>query len=64
MGPRLEFVPCGQIPQDEEEEELSSAQLKDRHHVFLIHKVKESFLTVHAEKGSMEVKKWAMLASP
>lgn len=34
MGPRLEFVPCGQIPQDEEEEELSSAQLKDRHDVF------------------------------
>ena len=57
MGPRLEFVPCGQIPQDEEEEELSSAQLKDRHDVFFILKVKETFLTVHAEKGSMEVKK-------
>ena len=48
MGPRLEFVPSGQILQDEEEEELSSAQLKDRPHVFLILKVKETFLTVHA----------------
>ena len=43
---QLEFVTCGQILQDEEEEELSPAQIRD--HIFLILKVKETFLTIHA----------------
>ena len=30
-------------------EELSPAQIKDRHHIFLILQVKETFLTTHAQ---------------
>ena len=52
---QLEFVPCGQILQDEEEEELSPAQIRD--HIFLIFKVKETFLTAHAQKGSLKARK-------
>ena len=59
---QLEFVPCGQILQDEEDEELSPAQR--RHHMFLILKVKETFPTTHAQKASLEVKKGVMSAYP
>ena len=38
-------------------EELSLAQIKDRNHIFLILKVKETFPTTHAQKGSLKVKK-------
>ena len=31
--------------------------MKDRDHLFLIFKVKEIFLTIHAQKGSLEVKR-------
>ena len=36
-------------------EELSPAQIRD--HIFLILKVKETFPTTHAQKGSLEVKR-------
>ena len=38
-------------------EELSPAQIKDRNRIFLILEVKETFLTIYAQKGSWEVKK-------
>ena len=43
---QLDIVPCEQVLQDEEKEELSSAQIRD--HIFLILKVKEPFPTTHA----------------
>ena len=52
---QLEFVPWGQKLQDEEKEELNSAQIRD--HIFLIREVKETFPTTHAQKGSSEVKR-------
>ena len=64
-GPRaeqLEFVPCGQILQDEEEEELSPFQI--RNHIFLILEVKENFPTIHAQEGYLEVKKGVMSTYP
>ena len=59
---QLEFVPYGQILQEEEEEELSPAQIRD--HIFLILKVKETFPTTHVQKGSLEVKKGMMSTYP
>ena len=60
---QLEFVACGEILQDEEEEEeLSPAQIRD--HIFLILKVKETFPTIQAQKGSLEVKKGVMFNLP
>ena len=56
-GPQAEqpeFVPCGQILQDEEEEELSPAQISDQ--IFLTLEVKENFLTTHAQKSSWRSK--------
>ena len=38
-------------------EELSPAQIKDRDHMFLILEVKETFLTIHVQKGASEVKR-------
>ena len=52
---QLEFIPCGQTFQDGEEEELSSVQIRD--HVFHIVKVKVTFPTMLAQKGSLEVKR-------
>ena len=59
---QLESVPCGQILQGEEGEELSPAQIRD--HMFLILKAKETFPTLHAQKSSLEVKKGAMSTYP
>ena len=36
-------------------EELNPVQIRD--HIFLILKVKEIFLTIHVQKGSLKVKK-------
>ena len=48
MGPwAAGACPGGQIFQDEELEEMSPAQTKDRDHVFLILKVKEMVPTIH-----------------
>ena len=50
-GPQAEqpeFVSCGQILQDEEEEKLNTVQIRD--HIFLILKVKETFLTTYVRK--------------
>ena len=62
MGPRhseqLEFVSCGQILQDEEQEELNPSQ------IFLILKVKETFPTVCVQIGSLEVKMEVMSTYP
>ena len=38
-------------------EELSTAQIKDRDNIFLFLEVKKTFLTIHAQKGSLEVKR-------
>lgn len=53
-GPQAEdrCSPCGQILQDETEEKLSPTQIRD--HTVLILQVKETFLTTHAQKGSLE----------
>ena len=58
------FVPCGQILQDEEEEKPSPAWIKDRDHVFLILEVKETFLTICEQKGSLDVKNGVMSTYP
>ena len=50
-GPQAEqpeFVSCGQILQDEEEEKLNTVQIRD--YIFLILKVKETFLTTYVRK--------------
>ncbi|KAJ8778353.1 hypothetical protein J1605_013540 [Eschrichtius robustus] len=47
------------ILQDEEEEELSPAQISDE--IFLLLEVKENFLTTHAQQGSLEVKRERVL---
>ena len=56
---QIESVSCGQTLQAEDssrsEEELSPAQR--RHHIYLILKVKETFLTAHVQKGSSGVRK-------
>ena len=44
-----EFVSCGQILQDEEEEKLNTVQIRD--HIFLTLEVKESFLTTPVRKA-------------
>ena len=67
MGPRLNswcLSPVDRYAQDEEEEEVSPAQRKDRDHIFLILKVKETFPTIHVQKGSLEVKKGMMSTYP
>ena len=62
---QLELVPCGQILQEEEEEELSPAQVnRDRDHIFLILEVKETFPTTRVQKGSLEGKKGVMSTYP
>ena len=52
---QLEFVPCGQILQDKDntrsEEKLNPAHIRD------ILRIKNTFLTMHMQKGSSEVKK-------
>ena len=55
-------VPCEQILQDEEEEELSPAQMRD--YIFLILEVKETFPTIHEQRGFLEVKKGVMSTYP
>ena len=37
-------------------EELSPARIKDKDHIVLILEVKETFLPIHAQKSSLEVK--------
>ena len=37
-------------------EELSTAQIKDRNHIFFILKVKEKFPITHVQTGSSEIK--------
>ena len=55
---QLEVTSCGQILQNSrKEEKLSPAYIKDRGHIFLILKVKETFPTTQAQKGSLKVKK-------
>ena len=57
MGRRLSSWSASPVDgvQDEEEEELSPAQVRD--HAFLLLEVKETFPPTHAQKGSSEVKK-------
>ena len=50
-GPQAEqpeFVSCGQILQDKEEEKLNTVQKRD--HIFLFLEVKETFLTTYVRK--------------
>ena len=54
----LEFVPCGQILWNTRRQESGPCPDKrERDHKFLILEVKETFLTPHVQKGSLEVKK-------
>ena len=41
-------------------EKLSPAQIKDRDHIFLILKIKETFPTMHVQKGPLEIKQEVM----
>ena len=54
----MEFVACGQMLQDEGEEELSPVQI--RHHIFLILKIKKTFPIMHVQKGPLEIKQGVM----
>ena len=45
-------------------EKLSPAQIKDRDHIFLILKIKDTFPTMHLQRGSLEVKKRVVSAYP
>ena len=49
---QLEFVPCGQLLQDEEEEPCP-----DKRHISLILKVMETFPTMPVQKGSLGIKR-------
>ena len=57
MGPRLGSWSLSPVDRYSKtagaREELSPAQITDRDHIFLILKVKENFLTIHAQKGSL-----------
>ena len=57
-----EPVPCGQTFRDEEEGKLSPAQIRDL--IFLIFKVKETFLTILDQKGFLEIKKGVTSTCP
>ena len=59
---QLKFVPCGQLLHDEDEEEVSPAQMRD--HIVLGLEVKETFPTTHAQKGFLEVEKGVMSPNP
>ena len=48
MGPRLS---------SRREEKLIPEQIRGKNYIFLILVVKETFLTVHVQKGSSEVKR-------
>ena len=61
---QLESVPCGQMLQDEEGEELSPAQIKDRDHILFILDTKKTFPTIHVQKSSLEVKRGVMSTYP
>ena len=53
---QLEFIPCGQILQNNRREEKPSpAQTRD--HMYLILEVKEAFLTTHVQKVSLKIKR-------
>ena len=58
---QLEFVPCGQILQDEDSSRRIIGEVRPcsdkRDHIFLILEVKETFPTVHVQKCSLEIKK-------
>jgi len=62
MGPRLSSWILSPVDRYSKtprvREELSSAKIRDlKNHIFLILKVKETFLTTHVQKGSLEVKR-------
>ena len=59
---QLDFVPCGQVSQDKEEEELSPAQKWDS--TFLILKVQRTFPRIHLQQGSLWIKKGVMSTCP
>ena len=64
MGPRLSSQSLSPVDRSTQtagvREGLSPAQIKDRGRVFLILEVKETFPTMRAQKGSLEVKKGVM----
>ena len=62
QGEQLEVIPCGPILQDEnsgtiERRGWALPREEIKHDIFLILEVKETFLTTHAQKGSLKVKK-------
>ena len=58
MGPSLGNWTCPLWTDTlaEVREELSTAQIKDRNHIFFILKVKETFPIAHVQRGSSEIK--------
>ena len=64
VGPRLSSQSLPPVDRSTQtagvREELSPAQMKDRDRVFLTVEVKETFLIMLAQKGSLEVKKGVM----
>ena len=56
---QLDFVPYRQIFQNSKSERRAELCQDKRlkNHIFLILKVKETFLTTHVQKGSFEVKR-------
>ena len=45
-------------------QELSPAQIKDRDHIFFILMIKDTFPTIHLQRGSLEVKKESDVSIP
>ena len=61
MGPRLSSWSLSPVNRSFKttrvREELSPAQIKDRDHLYLILKFKETFLTLHVQKAFLKVKR-------
>ena len=68
MGPRLSSWSLSRVDRYSKiaaaREELSPAQIKERDHIFLILKVKETFPTIYVQRGSLEVKNGVMSSYP
>ena len=58
-----EFLPCGQTCQSIVREESWGLSREERDHISLLFKVRETSLTAHARKGSLEVQKGGGLPS-
>ena len=68
MGPRLSIWSLSPVDRYSKiagaRDKLSPAQITDKDHIFLILEVKETFPTIQAQRGSLEVKNRVMSTYP